>query len=187
VPGHALLAVTGLAGIAVLLAGCGGSTAPPVADLATTSAGAGTAGARNAKAQPSQAAFAACMTSHGFAASVGGGSGQIQIAGVRISAGDPGSSQFQSAMQACRKYLPGGGPPEMTPEQRATWAAGLARFAGCIRRNGVPSFPGPDSDGRLPLDTLAPGFFLTSAFEHAYADCKSRLPSGPGLPHIALP
>jgi hypothetical protein len=127
------------------------------------------------------------MTSHGFPASVGTGSGQIQIAGVNISGNDPQSRQFQSAMQACRKYLPGGGPPELTPAQKASWAAGLARFAACVRRNGVPGFPDPGSDGRLPLATLGQSFFQTSVFERAYAACKSRLPSGPGLPRISLP
>lgn len=137
-------------------------------------------------APPDRAAFATCMTSHGFAASVGTGSGQLQIVGVDVS-GNPRSAQFQSALQACRKYLPGGGPPSMTPEQAATWRAGLARFAACVRRRGVPSFPGPDSSGRLPLGTLTLGFFQTSAFRGAYAACKALLPSGPGLPRISLP
>jgi len=156
-----------------------------VASIATTAPG---AGARDTKAvKPSRAGFAACMTSHGFPASVGSGSGQIQVGGVNISGADPESRQFQSAMQACRKYLPGGGPPAMTPAQRATWAAGLARFAACIRRHGVPSFPDPDGDGGLPLGTLGQSFVQSSAFQRAYAACKSLLPSGPGLPHIALP
>jgi len=127
------------------------------------------------------------MTSHGFAASVGHGSGQIQIAGVNIAGNDPGSPQFRSAMQACQTYLPGGGPPEMTPAQQAIWRAGLARFSACVRRKGVQSFPSPDSDGRLPLGTLGQSFFQSPAFQRAYAACKSLLPSGPGLPRIALP
>jgi len=111
------------------------------------------------------------MTSHGFAASVGHGSGQIQIAGVNIAGNEPGSPQFRSAMQA----------------QQAIWRAGLARFSACVRRKGVQSFPGPDSDGRLPLGTLGQSFFQSPAFQRAYAACKSLLPSGPGLPRIALP
>jgi hypothetical protein len=126
------------------------------------------------------------MTLHGFAASPGG-TGDIQIAGVSISGNaDPSSPQFQSAMEACRKDLPGGGPPVMTPAQKATWTAGLARFAACMRRKGLPSFPGPTSQGRLPLATLGQGELETRVFRNAYGACRSLLPTGPGLPQIAL-
>ncbi len=185
VSGHAFVLLAGLTGIAVLVAGCRGSNGPSVASLTTSSPGANAAGR---KTRPDPAAFAACMTSHGFAAAVGSGSGRIQIAGVNVSAADPQSSQFQSAMPACRTYLPGGGPPELTPEQKATWRAALARFAACIRRKGVPSFPGPDADGQLPMSSLvSQGVFRTAAFQTAYAACKSQLPSGRDFPRISLP
>ena len=67
-------------------------------------------------AEPSRAAFAACLTAHGFTASVGSaataGNNVLSIEGVIVSGNvDPSSPQFQAAMAACRKYLPGGGPP----------------------------------------------------------------------------
>jgi hypothetical protein len=46
-------------------------------------------------------------------------------------------------MQACRKYLPGGGPPSMTPAEQAEWASAMAKFAACVRKNGVPNFANP--------------------------------------------
>ena len=103
-----------LAGLTGAVAGCGGSTTPSVASVpsttATTSATAGPA------TSPSRAAFAACLTAHGFTASVGSaataGNNVLSIEGVIVSGSvDPSSPQFQAAMAACRKYLPGGGPP----------------------------------------------------------------------------
>jgi hypothetical protein len=62
------------------------------------------------------------MTAHGFSAAVGSAgsapSAGIRIAGVTISGNvDPSSPQLQAEMQARRKYLPGGGPPTMTPRR----------------------------------------------------------------------
>lgn len=182
--GCVVLAMFGVLASGAVLTGCGAAKKPAVASLKTTSTN------RNSAASPtgSRAAFAACLTTHGFAATVGGG-GTVQVYGVAVSGSvDPDSSQFQAAMQVCRKDLPGGGPPTLTPAQKATWVAGLARFAGCIRRNGVPSFPGPNGQGRLPLSSLvSEGVFETRAFQDAYAACRGLLPSGPGLPRISLP
>ncbi len=53
---------------------------------------------------------------------------------------NPQSPAFQSAQQACRKFLPGKpGPPHMSAsEERAA-----LRFAECMRANGQPDFPDP--------------------------------------------
>jgi hypothetical protein len=81
-----------------------------------------------------------CLSQHGFAAAVGSAGSapnkSLSIAGVIVSGNvDPSSPQFQAAMQACRKYLPGGGPPSLTPAQQAEWASAMAKFAACMRTN----------------------------------------------------
>ena len=134
------LALAALVAVALLGEGCGGSKAPSVASLGTTS----TAGkTMTSPTKPSRAAFASCLSSHGFQASVGsalgghgGPAGPISGEFPRVVAiggnVDPSSTQFQSALQACRKFLPGGGPPALTPAQQAEHAKAMASFAACM-------------------------------------------------------
>ena len=133
--------VTGMTGLAFVAAGCGGSKSPAVASLETTSSAA-TTSTGTTTASPN--AFATCMTSHGFAASLGSaanaGSRTLSVFGVQFNGVDPSSPQFQSALQQCRKFLPGGGPLTLTPAQQAAHAKGMANFAGYAqeRRAGLP-------------------------------------------------
>jgi hypothetical protein len=164
----------GLVALVVLAAGCGGSKAPSVASLATTSP---TAGVTTTSAvAPSRTAFAACLTSHGFEASPGSSAtapdNAISVFGVVIGGNvDPRSPQFQAALAACRKLLPGGGPPTMTPAQQAEHAKAMADFAGCMRKNGVPGFPDPNGEGMFSpgtIERLDPGAPL---FQSAFKVC----------------
>ena len=166
-----------LAGVAALLgflvAGCGGSNGPGVANIAatTTAPASGSASVR-----PSASAFASCLVSHGFQAAVGssGAGRSLSIFGVTVTGNvDPSSPQFQSALQACRKDLPGGGPPQLTPAQQAEHAKAMARFAGCMRSHGVPDFPDPDAQGMFTpgqLEKLDPA---SSFFQSAFKSCGS--------------
>jgi hypothetical protein len=158
-----------------------------VANLATTrSTGttATTSGAAATNASPN--AFAACMTSHGFVGSVGSapnaGSRTVSIFGVYFSGVDPSSPQFQSALQQCRKFLPGGGPPALTPAQEAEHAKAMASFASCMRKHGVPDFPDPDGQGMFSpgaLEHLQPS---SPSFQTGYKACVSLMPKvGPRL------
>jgi hypothetical protein len=169
------LAVAGLMALALVTEGCGGSKPPAVASLGTTSS---TGGTTTSPAKPSRAAFAACLTSHGFQASVGSaaaaGSQTVSVFGVVLSGNvDPSSAQFQSALQACRKLLPGGGPPALSPAQQAEHAKAMASFAACMRKHGVASFPDPNGQGMFSpksiegLDPTAP------LFQSAFKACAS--------------
>jgi hypothetical protein len=179
------LSTVAAAGLAFSAAGCGGGGSPPaVANVGTTTTG-GEPATHGTRAQ-SDAALARCFTSHGFQASVGsaGSSGgdAIDIAGVVIPGANPASPQFQSAMSACRKLLPGGGPPSLTPAQQAERAKALASLAKCMRRHGVATFPGPTGHGDFPpgsLDQLDP---QSAVFQAAYKACWSLYPKvGPQL------
>jgi hypothetical protein len=169
-------------GMGTAVVGCGGSKTPSVANLASTpETGTSTNGGNDR--QPSRAAFAACMTSHGFAAFVGSaataGSKVVSILGVVIPDADPSSPQFQAAMQSCRKYLPGGGPPSLTPAQQAEWNSAMARFAACIRKHGIPDFPTPEL-GKPPAVN---GIDLSSPqSQSAFEACQSLEPKvGPRI------
>jgi hypothetical protein len=177
-----------LVALALVAAGCAGSKAPSVASLGTTSTRGETT---TSPAKPSRAAFASCLSSHGFQASIGStaatGSRSLSVFGVVIAGNvDPSSPQLQSALQACRKFLPGGGPPALTPAQQAEHAKAMASFAACMRKHGVPSFPDPNGQGIFSpgalegLDPTSP--LLQSAFKvcgHLQGKLGPRIQLGP--------
>jgi hypothetical protein len=177
-----MLALIALAGFPLLAAGCGGQEAPAVANLATTAATTARASQSSPAARPSTAVFAACLASRGFPASSGSASDGIRIFGVSIGNVDPDSPQFRAALQACRKLLPGGGPPELTPAQQAKHAKALTTFAACMRKKGVSSFPDPNGQGRFPFDSLNKLDPSSPSFETAYKACRPLLPTfGPRI------
>lgn len=171
--------------LGVVAAGCGSSKTPSVASLTTTSttAGAGAGGAQSTK--PSRAALASCFVAHGFQASVGTGGGgrSLSVFGVAIGGNvDPDSSQFQAAMQACRKFLPGGGPPTLTPAQQAEAAKAMLNFATCMRKKGVPAFPDPNGQGRFPFASIGKLDPTAPLFQSAFKSCQSLEPKvGPRI------
>lgn len=178
--------------LALAAGGCGGSKTPSVANLGTTSApsnghAASSSGVGAKSARPSTAAFAACFDSHGFSATVGSAaaasSRSLSVFGVTIGGNvNPDSPQFQAAMQACRKFLPGGGPPALTPAQQATAAKGMLSFASCMRENGVSSFPDPNGEGHFPLGTISKLDPSTPLFQSAFKSCESLEPKvGPRI------
>jgi hypothetical protein len=155
-----------LTGLGVAAAGCGGSGAPAVANLRATTT------TSNATAIGSTAGSGA--DDSGAGTSSGGASGKTGLAfsvagtvqqmtkfaacrrangepnfpdpnaqGV-ISAGsiDRGSAQFEQAMEVCRKGLPSG---TSSPAQQAQDLRQAVAFSVCMRRNGVPAFPDPQS------------------------------------------
>jgi hypothetical protein len=85
-------------------------------------------------------------------------------------------------VQACRKYLPGGGPPSLTPAQQAVAAKAMASFASCMRKQGVPNFPDPKSNGTFSIDGLTQLDMGTPRFQAAFKTCQSLEPKvGPRI------
>jgi hypothetical protein len=119
------------AGLALLAAACGSTTR------------AGTTGSN-----PSGVAFASCMRSHGVLKwpdpNPGGGFAKESLQQLGVSA-----STFQAAQSACRRFLPNGGAGPTPAEVQQVRAEGL-HFAECVRAHGVPGFPDPGRDGRIP-------------------------------------
>jgi hypothetical protein len=180
-----LLVAGGLVGIVVLVSGCGGSRAPSVANVATTSSPATQTTVSTPTGSPASreagiTALASCLNDHGLTATVGSAgtapNNVVSIGGVIVSGSSPGTPAFQAAMQACRKYLPGGGPPAMSPSQKAEWAKAMTSFAACMRKNGVTSFPDPTGAGTFPagfLGRLDPG---SAQFQSAVKACEPLEP-----------
>jgi hypothetical protein len=137
-----------LVGLALVAAGCGGTTAPPVAAVRTTNAAATSPPSSN---DPMAQAirYAACMRSHGLANFPE--PQQISQDGhqtIRIQTPDLNSGQAQTAEKACSKFLPSGF--GSNPAQNAQQRAHLLAFARCMRAHGASIFPDPTSSGSFP-------------------------------------
>ena len=159
-------AMSGLLGLTVLAAGCGGSNGP------------GIAGSSSRTGMAQLVAYARCMRSHGVSdfpdptTSPGGGAA-ISLHGGPDSDLNRSNPTFKSANQACRGLLPGG---QQSPTVPAPQIAAEVRWAHCMRSHGLPSFPDPNSHGAFDsskFDESSP------AFQTASRGCKSLQPTGP--------
>jgi hypothetical protein len=124
------------AGLALLTAACGGSP---------------TNHAAAASAQQTQAvAYASCMRSHGVPnwpdPDSSGVFDKSKLTPQQLGAG---GSKVEAAQSACRHLLPNGGSGPTPAEVQQIKAQGL-QFSRCVRAHGVPSFPDPAGDGRIP-------------------------------------
>jgi hypothetical protein len=134
----------GLLAATLGLAACGSSTPTTSTAAATNSA---------AVKQASGLAFAKCVRAHGvpnFPDPTSNGQGGIQIQQSQRSGSGPSTKvngvsvngpAFQSAMQACRSYLPNGGKPSAA--QTAKVKAQALAMSRCMRSHGVSNFPDP--------------------------------------------
>ncbi len=169
-------AVAGLIGLSLLAAACGGSSpGGNVAQLASTT----TRSASSSVSPPASAqqaatlAFAHCMRSHGVPnypdpTSSGLVKESLQQLGVT-------SSQFQSASSHCNHLLPNGGSGPNPAQVQQVRALALS-FSQCVRSHGVPNFPDPGSDGRIP-DPATVGINQGSPkFEAANQACRKYRP-----------
>ncbi len=163
------------AALVLVATGCGGGSSPSVASLgpaaSTTTTGSADAGGI-APAKPSATAFVAfvhCLQQHGVQAQLG-----AQGRGVSISGGDPSSPQFQAAQKACQKLLPGGGPPTLTPAQKAEQLKQLLTLAKCMRTHGYPDFPDPSSQGGFDFSSSSNVDPQSTQFQSAMSACRPR-------------
>jgi hypothetical protein len=146
------------AGLALLLAACGGGNRSSIGS-------GGSPGAGGSTSSPSAVGYSACMRSHGvpsFADPDSSGQlpkGDAQQYGVS-------TSQYQASQLACRHLLPAGGslqqqehqcmqnsdcPPALV-QQMLTADRLLAR---CMRSHGVPNFPDPTADSDGPVFAIS--------------------------------
>jgi hypothetical protein len=136
---RACVLAAGLAGVAPLAAACtgGGSS--------QGGSGGGPGGVTVQKID----SFAACMRSHGVAnfylshstgSSSSNGAPVLSILGYQVTGVNPQTSQFQSAMKACRHVL-GIHPPSQAVEHKQF--VQLLKEAACMRSHGYPDWPDP--------------------------------------------
>ncbi len=108
-----------------------------------------------------------------------GSGASLSVDGVAVSA-----PAFQSAMQACRKFMPNGGAPSAA--QSAKMRADALAMSSCMRAHGVPNFPDPifgtGPAGGVSVRIGGPGIDPSSpAFQAAQKTCMPLMQRG--LPH----
>jgi len=164
-------ALVGVFGLAMLAAGCGGSSSPGVAAVgtATTSAtttttATNTASLRRATQLREALAFARCMRAKGVQ-NFPDPNSQGNFPPLNQQALGVSKQTSLTAQQACKHLLSSRG--SATPQQRQQKIAFGAKVAQCLRAHGYPNFPDPTGLGSqaLPpgIDTNSPQFQTTEA------------------------
>jgi hypothetical protein len=143
-----------VAGLALFAAGCGGSSGPGVAGVASTTDSTTTAASSGGSPSSSgtlakQEAYAKCMRSHGITdfpdpTPDSSGGGGFDINGSPGSDLNPNLPRYQAADTACKPLLPSGGVSRpVGAVQEQAWL----KWAACIRSHGIPTFPDPSFAG----------------------------------------
>jgi hypothetical protein len=123
--------------------------------------------------------FAACMRGHGVlnfffsnSQQARNSSTALSIMGHFVTGVNPQTSQFSTAMKACKHLLPGGGPRPMTRQQ----IDNLVKFAACMRSHGYPDYPDPIvRNGGVDEQPLPSSIDTNSAqFQAAQQTCGSH-------------
>jgi hypothetical protein len=160
--------------LALALAACsGGDKGDGVASLGGANSATSTTTANAGEAvDPAQAAlnYGRCMRQHGINLP------DPQVSGDDIDLGLPrgvnrNDPRVRAAEQACRRYLPDGGPTVDLPTPQMLQQA-LA-FARCLRRHGI-NLPDPKPDGGIDARGATPN---DPEFNAAQRACRPLLPS----------
>jgi hypothetical protein len=165
----------GLASLALLAAGCGGSKTPSVASLGgihSTTTSSASAPTSPQKEVALEDRFAACIDAHGGEAKVLPGGGIISDVTPATSA------RLAAAQVVCRKLVPMGALAVPSPAQNARMLAQMVKLSHCMRAHGVPKFPDPTSNGirispSSDIDPNSPQFLV------AQKACAKYSPGGP--------
>ena len=151
-----------------------------------------TGGSTSAQGDPANSAkalaFARCMRSHGVSNFPDPTNGELKLQvqktpnSTSVNGAEVNGPAFQSALQACRSYLPNGGHPSAAQTAKAK-AQALA-MSRCMRSHGVTNFPDPQFQpgpgGGLGIRIGGPGINPNSpAFQAAQKACAPLFKGGP--------
>jgi hypothetical protein len=187
--------IAGLGALALLAAGCGaGAKSPTVAHLgssttsstSTSSSSSGSSGGDGSTGSASPdgqaVAYSACVRAHGVPnfpdPKVSTNGYEVKVA-IAVNPSISGNPHFQSAQEACRKLLPGGGPGagsnhQISPQEQSQYL----KAAACIRSHGIPNFPDPTFSGG-GVHVSQKGINLHSPQARAAEEaCQSLIPGG---------
>jgi hypothetical protein len=169
-----------LAGAALSLSACGGTSSP--------GAGGSTSPEDTAASNGKALEFATCMRSHGVPnfPDPTGGRIDLQIQqtpnSTSVNGAQVSGPAFKSAMKSCQSYLPKGAP--LTPAETAKARSQALAMARCMRSHGVPNFPDPvvqsGPNGGIGVRISGAGIDPGSpAFQAAQKDCRGIFGGAP--------
>jgi hypothetical protein len=169
-------AIIAIAGLALSATACGGSPGSHVAQLGSTATQTSASTSAASTTPNGPVAFAGCMRSHRVPnwpdPNRSGAFDKSKLTPQQLGAS---SARVQAAQSACDHLLPNGGSGPNPARVQQMRAQGLA-FAQCVRSHGVPNFPDPGSDGRIP-DPASVGIDQGSPkFEAANQACGKYRP-----------
>jgi hypothetical protein len=173
--------------LSLTVAACGGSASSSSSTGTSASASASKAGAPNSQRFT---ALRSCLAKQGITLPTPrGGRRPPSQGGPAVPGGRPfggaggpqrqlpngvSRSQYQAALKKCG----GGNFPGANRFNSAASKAALAKFAACMRENGV-SLPAPNTSGSGPVFNTKGINVKSSSFTAAQAKCRSTLPRGP--------
>jgi hypothetical protein len=180
-----------VAGAAIGLAACSGSSSPRVASLGKNSGHGSVSTTTEPARSPTQLLdeWASCMRSHGDPGQVDPTLDATKVIQITLGAGYAGG--IRGGNGACGTYLSaaqaalGGG----TPAASANDATAL-KFAQCMRANGVPTYPDPTGTGNQAihassasdLNPANPAFQAASTLCAKKTGFASKFSTGPAQP-----
>ena len=154
--------------LALGLAACGGGS-PSVSSVSGCSPSGCSSPAASATLEAIALKFSVCMRSHGVSGFPDPTLGPNGLPSWTSSESRP-SPAFQGARKVCGKDLPGLG--LNTPAGKATANADALKYATCMRSQGLPTFPDPNGQGVLVIQT-GDVQVNSPAFLKAQTACKS--------------
>ncbi len=179
-------------GLSLLVSACGGSPRSPVAQLGTTATQTSTSSPNGSAASTQQngaLAWAQCMRSSGVPNLSDPTSNKIKIPSAQQLG--VGSSQLQTAENACRHLLPASANELPTGAQMQQSLSGMRRFAQCMRTHGLANWPDPTigSQGRPSFKLVGiPGLDSSSPqTQNAVRECGHLVPKSLGGIPISSP
>ncbi|CAM5722837.1 hypothetical protein [Streptomyces fumanus] len=116
-------------------------------------------------------AYAKCMRANGVPNFPDpDANGGLKIEGDKVGLGTPA---YEKAAEKCKSYNSAPA-PEAAPDREAA-----LKYAKCMRENGVPKFPDPNSEGGTDIDRDKLGVDITGpVFKKADDKCKGVLRKG---------
>jgi hypothetical protein len=158
-----------LAALALGVAGCGGSSG------GSGSAPAASGGGGSDSDSDKLVQYAQCMRKNGVPGFPDPVNGEFNLQVTPGGALDPTSPQWKAAQQACKSLEPPGlqsGSAQSNQQQSQA-----LKFAACMRKNGVPDFPDPQTQGGgfivgEGVDSNSP------QFQSALTACRKLQPGG---------
>jgi hypothetical protein len=162
---------TAFALLALIVAGCGSSTAPEAATSASTAAA-----TRTASAQDKLVKLAECIRAHGVPHFPDpDAKGEFQF-GIDVS-----PAVWRKATDACKELTPPGTfSGKRSPKQQSD----ALRFAECVREHGVKDFPDPVNGDplidttKIPSSNRPGGMTILNAATHACGGVLKRAAGG---------